>query len=93
MGFDSFIFIIGIILTTTLCLTWIVYFVCRVLVTNTDIGKQKKKENKKKQRIQNSQDDVPVKDIDLNLFKKPKIETSFGGGRIGEVHEYEKKNE
>ena len=81
MGFDSFIFIIGIILTTTLCLTWIVYFVCRVLVANTDIGKLKKKE-----RIQNSQDDVPVKDIDLNLFKKPKIETSFGGGRIGEVH-------
>ena len=88
MSLDSFMFIIGIILTTTLCLTWIVYFVCRVLVANTDIGKQKKKE-----RIQNSQDDVPVKDIDLNLFKKPKIETSFGGGRIGEVHEYEKKNE
>ena len=92
MGFDSFIFIIGIILTTTLCLTWIVYFVCRVLVANTDIGKQKKKENKKKQRIQNSQDDVPVKDIDLNLFKKPKIETSFGDQRIGQVHSAKPKN-
>ena len=80
MGFDSFIFIIGIILTTTLCLTWIVYFVCRVLVANTDIGKQKKKENKKKQRIQNSQDDVPVKDIDLNLFKKPRIKILISNG-------------
>ena len=92
MTLESFFFIIGIIVTTTLCLTWVVYFICRFLLVNTDIGKKKKKDKEKTVRIQNSQDDVPMKDIDLSLFKKPKIETSFGGGRIGEVHEHEKKD-
>ena len=43
----------------------------------------------KSKNIQETTDDIPQ--VDLNLFKKPKIETSFGDRRIGEVHEHEKK--
>ena len=48
----------------------------------------------KQERTLSSNDDVPM----LNdgpkelLYKTPKIETSFGGSRIGEVYEHPTKN-
>ena len=91
MTSESFMYIAITILIATFCLTWLLFFTIYVLTKYTDFGKERKKSNKKKERVQNSQDDLPIKDVDLNLFQKPKIETSFGRQRIGEVHEHEKK--
>jgi len=91
MSSESFMYLAITILIATFCLTWLLFFTIYVLTRYTDFGKERKKGNKKRERVQNSQDDLPIKDIDLNLFKNPKIETSFGDKRIGEVHEHEKK--
>ena len=91
MDSESFIYTVVTILIATFCLTWLLFFTIYILTKYTDFGSGRKKSEKKKDRVQNSQDDLPIKDIDLNLFKSPKIETSFGRQRIGEVHEHEKK--
>ena len=91
---QSFMYVAIIIVIATFCITWLLFFTIYILSKYTDFGKQRKKENKKKDRLQNSQDDLPIAadgDKILNLFSKPKIETSFGDKRIGEVHEHEKK--
>ena len=94
MGNESFMYIAITIVIATFCLTWLLFFTIYALTKYTDFGKQRKKDNKKRDKIQNSQDDLPSGmdgDELLNLFAKPKIETSFGDKRIGEVHEHEKK--
>ena len=91
MSSESFMYIALTILIATFCLTWLLFFTIYVLTKYTDFGTERKKKNRKKGRVQNSQDDLPIKDIDLKLFKNPRIETSFGETRIGEVHEHEKK--
>tara|TARA_Y100000593_G_C4229804_1_gene296389 strand:+ start:487 stop:762 length:276 start_codon:yes stop_codon:yes gene_type:complete len=90
MSSESFIYTSITILLATFCLTWLMFFTIFTLSKYTDFGKETKKKSKKREKIQNSQDDVPIKNVDLDLFK-PKIETSFGERRIGEVHEHEKK--
>ena len=66
----------------------------KTLSKYTDFGKNKKVEKEKQERTFSSNDDVPM----LNdgpkelLYKTPKIETSFGGSRIGEVYEHPTKN-
>jgi len=91
MGSESFTYTAITILIATFCLTWLLFFTIYILTRYTDFGSGRKKTKEKKDRVQNSEDDLPIKDIDLNLFKNPKIETSFGRQRIGEVHEHEKK--
>ena len=94
MPSQSFVYVAIIILIATFCITWLLFFTAFILNKYTDFGSRKKKENKKRDRVQNSQDDLPTGDDGdkiLNLFAKPKIETSFGDRRIGEVHEHEKK--
>jgi hypothetical protein len=54
----------------------------KTLSLYTDIGQATKTKKKKKSSIQNSEDDIPEFAIGQ---KPPKIETSFGNGRIGEV--------
>lgn len=53
-----------------------------------------KKRSKKDKKIRETQDDIPIDPalMDGFSFRTPKIETSFGDRRIGEVHEYEKKD-
>ena len=50
--------------------------------------------NKKEKRIRETNDDIPIDPTSLEdfSFRVPKIETSFGDRRIGEVHEHEEKN-
>jgi|TARA_R110001599_G_scaffold27503_2_gene96347 hypothetical protein len=54
----------------------------KMLSSYTDIGQVTKTKKKKKISIQSSEDDIPEFAIDQ---KPPKIETSFGNSRIGEV--------
>ena len=89
MESSEFLYLALIILISTGCITWLIFFATKMLTGHKDIGKEKKKEKKKSKNIQETTDDIPQ--VDLNLFKKPKIETSFGDRRIGEVHEHEKK--
>ena len=53
-----------------------------------------KKRAKKEKKIRGVQDDIPFDPQLMNdfSFRTPKIETSFGDRRIGEVHEHEKKD-
>tara|TARA_R110002020_G_scaffold178537_4_gene371581 strand:- start:8984 stop:9268 length:285 start_codon:yes stop_codon:yes gene_type:complete len=93
MSTQLFIQIIVLCFLITLCVTWLIF----ALAKYTDFGKGKRQENKKKGKIHNSQDDVPIsesligKDTDLNPFSTPTIETSFGEERIGTVYKHEHK--
>jgi len=89
MEVAQFFYLSGTILISTVCITWLIFFATKMLSSHTDIGKGTKKKKEKSKNIQETKDDIPQ--VDLNLFKKPKIETSFGDRRIGEVHEHEKK--
>ena len=89
MEVSQFFYLAGTILIITVCVTWLIFFATKMLSSHTDMGKGKKKTKEKSKNIHETQDDIPQ--VDLNLFKKPKIETSFGDTRIGEVHEHEKK--
>ena len=63
----------------------IIFFTTKILLKYTDIGINKKKEKDKSDRIFNSKSDS-TKEEDLGfIYKKPKIETSFGDSRIGET--------
>ena len=53
----------------------------------TDFGVNKKEEKDKQDKIYGSSKDITVKEELGFLGKKPKIETSFGNNRIGEVND------
>jgi hypothetical protein len=81
MFLDFYIRILFVTTLTVLSLTWLTFFLVKMLSSYKDTG-QVTKTKKKKISIQSSEDDIP----EFAINKKPlKIETSFGGGRIGEV--------
>tara|TARA_Y100001949_G_scaffold108255_1_gene91469 strand:+ start:1034 stop:1312 length:279 start_codon:yes stop_codon:yes gene_type:complete len=86
MSSELFIYIIILCLVATACLTWLLFVINYILGKYTSFGRRRSKENRKKKKIQNSQDDVPIKGTNLNPFSTPKIETSFGDKRIGKVY-------
>jgi hypothetical protein len=69
--------------------SWLIYFSIKNLSRYTDFGRRVKKEKKKRDAAHESTDDVPdLKYADAPfLATKPKIETSFGDTRIGDVYE------
>ena len=67
--------------------TWLVFFTIRTLVKYTDFGSKKKKEKDKEDKIYGSSNEVVIKEELGFLGKKPKIETSFGDNRIGEIND------
>ena len=76
----------------TLCSTWLIFATIYALAKYTDFGKARRQENKKKDKIQNSQDDLPIQEVGLDSFSTPTIETSFGEERIGAVYKHERKS-
>ena len=76
-------------LFATLCSTWLIFATIYTLAKYTDFGKATREQTKKKNKIQNSEDDLPIQDVDLNSFSSPTIETSFGEERIGVVYKHE----
>jgi hypothetical protein len=69
-----------------------VFFLIVLYILNryfNDTYKRKVKKEKKIRSIDPEAHDLADKALN---FKAPKIETSFGGQRIGEVHGYEKKD-
>ena len=78
----------------TLGASWLIYFSIKMLSKYTDFGKLTKHNKEKEERTHNSTDDLPNLDhgsVEI-FYETPKIETSFGDNRIGEVHEHPKKN-
>lgn len=63
-----------------LSLTWLIFFYRKVSPSGKDVEQIIKA--KKLSSFKSSEDDIP--EFDINK-KPPKIETSFGNGRIGEV--------
>ena len=84
--YEFFIYIVVFCLVATICLTWLLFVINYILGKYTRFGKRRRKDNRKKEKIQNPQDDVPIKGTNLNPFSTPKIETSFGDKRIGKVY-------
>jgi len=74
--------------------SWLIYFSIKTLSKYTDFGKFTKRNKEKEERTYSSTDDLPnFKNGSVEAFyETPKIETSFGDKRIGEVHEHPKKN-
>ena len=73
--------------------SWLIYFSIKTLSKYTDFGKATKHNKEIEERTYASKDDLPsLKNGPVEAFyKTPKIETSFGDNRIGEVHEHPKK--
>ena len=73
--------------------SWLIYFSVKTLSKYTDFGKSTKHDKEKEERTYTSTDDLPnLKNGPVEVFyETPKIETSFGDNRIGEVHEHPKK--
>ena len=73
--------------------SWLIYFSIKTLSKYTDFGKAIKDNKEKEERVHTSSDDLPMlKSGSVEKFyETPKIETSFGDNRIGEVHEHPKK--
>tara|TARA_R110002020_G_scaffold106106_2_gene247217 strand:- start:4453 stop:4731 length:279 start_codon:yes stop_codon:yes gene_type:complete len=78
-----------LILSSTIIVgaTWLIFFTIKILVKYTDFGVNKKEEKDKQDKIYGSSKDITVKEELGFLGKKPKIETSFGNNRIGEVND------
>lgn len=94
MGIEDYLIrtsIVGAIII--LGASWLIYFSIRTLSKYTDFGKRTKYNKEKEERTYSSNDDLPnLKDSPVEVFyKTPKIETSFGDKRIGEVHEHPTK--
>ena len=77
----------------TLGASWLIYFSIKTLSKYTDFGKFTKYNKEREERTYTSNDDLPdLQDGPSEVFyKTPKIKTSFGDNRIGEVHEHPKK--
>jgi len=69
--------------------SWLIYFAIKNLSKYTDFGKRTKKEKEKRDSAYKTEDDIPdLKYADAPfLATKPKIETSFGDTRIGDIYE------
>ena len=76
-------------LIVIVCASWLIYFSIKIFSKHTDFGRRAKKEKKKRDAVHESTDDVPdLKYADAPfLATKPKIETSFGDTRIGDIYE------
>ena len=48
---ELFIYIVLLCVFVTLCLTWLLFFATYILTRYTDFGKEKRKENEKKEKI------------------------------------------
>lgn len=73
--------------------SWLIYFSIKMLSKYTDFGKVTKKDKEQEEKIHTSTDDLPDfsnRSVEA-FYETPKIETSFGDNRIGEVHEHPKK--
>ena len=90
VALDYLLMTLAILIPITVSLLLIIYVTIRTFANYTDIGKSKKTKKRKEKKFQEATDDIPAFTIDTN--KKPKIETSFGGGRIGEVYEHSSKD-
>ena len=91
---DYLIKILTIAFVSIAGLSWLIFFTIKTLSKYTDFGKHKKEQEGKEHKAFSSKDDVPVlkKDgPDEFVYEMPKIETSFGNSRIGEVYEHPKK--
>lgn len=86
VALDYLLMTLAILIPITISLLLIIYVTIRTFASYTDIGKSKKAKKIKEKKFQAITDDIPAFSVDVN--KKPKIETSFGGGRIGEVYEH-----
>ena len=76
---------ISFFLTFIMCL--------KAIIKYTDIGKKTKKDKEKRNKAFNGPDDIPaVGNYEPFAQGKPRIETSFGDGRIGSTHEYPKED-
>ena len=51
MESSQFLYLALIILISTGCITWLIFFATKMLTGHTDIGKEKKKEKKKSKNI------------------------------------------
>ena len=81
---------LAIVVPVTICLLVTIYITIRTFSNYTDIGKDKKSKKNKDKKIRESTDDIPS--FAAEAYTTPKIETSFGGKRIGEVHERSSKD-
>ena len=90
---DYLIKIVAIGAIITLGASWLIYFSIKTLSKYTDFGKFTKHNKEKEERTYTSTDDLPnLENVSSEVFyKAPKIKTSFGDQRIGEVHEHPKK--
>ncbi len=76
---------IAFFLTFIMCL--------KAIIRYTDVGKKTKKNKDKRNRVLNGPNDLPSIGNHETFEKgKPRIETSFGDGRIGSTHEYPKED-
>ncbi len=76
-------------------LSWLIFFTIKNLSKYTDFGKRIEQKKEKEEKAFFSKDDIPsvCKEEPAEFFyETPKIETSFGGKRIGEVYEHPPKN-
>jgi hypothetical protein len=76
-------------------LSWLIFFTIKNLSKYTDFGKRTEQKKEKEEKAFFSKDDIPSvsKEEPAEFFyETPKIETSFGGKRIGEVYEHTPKN-
>jgi len=90
VALDYLLTTLAIVVPVTFCLLIIIYTTIRIFANYTDIGKNKKNKKDKDKKIQESTDDIPY--FAIEAYDTPKIETSFGGQRIGEVHEHSSKD-
>ena len=65
------------------------YYLSKLIVIS---GGSKKKSVEKKKRDRDEKEEMTHLADKALLFKPPKIETSFGDQRIGDVHSHEKKD-
>ena len=67
----------------------VAYFLSKTIMFS---GNPKKKSTEKKKRDRDEKEEMTHLADKALLFKAPKIETSFGDQRIGDVHSHEKKD-
>ena len=92
---DNFLYTMLDFITKTLILsstiivgvTWLVFFTIKTLVKYTDFGTNKKENKEKQAKIYGNSKEIAVEEELGFLGKKPKIETSFGDSRIGEIND------
>jgi|TARA_Y100000593_G_C4294718_1_gene330036 hypothetical protein len=67
--------------------SWLIFFTIKTLAKHTDLAVNKNKEKDKQDKIYKGLEETPIKEELGFLGKNPKIETSFGDNRIGEIND------